>query len=656
MRAARLSASMVLLATAFATHRAAAAPSVWMVDDGEKIRRDAVSTSFETGVDNAIWRPGEAAHLFAMRNESVAFQVVVEADDAELEGVTVEFDELDGPDGAKMVEGPPAVRGAVAGSGRIERFVEHFVEVRRASGGKKRGESPGWEAGSGPPEREWVGPVPDALLPVDVAHEWSPYPLRVAPRQNGIVWIDVEVPRAQAAGIYRGDVVVHVQDVVLARLPVELEVVDATLPDRTVATALSYDHEALEERVGPRAERQLWQLLHAHRIAPMNDATSPSDVDREFPSLSGSLYTASQGYVGPAPGMGDGVLAIGAHGAFGGPDAATLQRLRTVADRVADQKLLGATDVVLYAADDQCSSPWGAGWRSLLRDSDDANLRRVRVGWTCSLDPTAQPVDVPMMHATFDVAEVNAARAQGKESWVYDGVRPRTGTFLVDDDAVSPRVNGWLSAMFRIPRWVVRDSMHWYAEHGDVPIDPFADAESLSTESEWANGEGMLLYPGTQLDAFDEHSLGFQGVLASIRLKNWRRGLEDAGYLQMARDRDPARADAVARWLVPTAFDEAKAGDAPSWGSRGKPFFEARRELLGIILGRAPGVLPSRAAEPATVTAAMAGVGCSRGLTEAGGGIALGLVVGAMGLGRLRRRPHPLGPPPRKQGGGSVSL
>jgi len=628
-----------VLAAVFASHRAAAAPSVWMVDDGEKIRRDALSTSFESGVDNPIWAPGGVARLFAMRNESVAFQVVVEADDAALDAVTVELDELDGPDGAKMVEGPPAARGATAESGRIERFVEHFVDVRRASGGRNRGESRGWERGSGPPEREWVGPVPDALIPVGPAHDWNPYPMRIEPRQNGIVWIDVQVPRAQAAGMYRGDVVVRLEDAVLARLPVELEVVDATLPDRTVATALSYDHEELEERVGPYAERQLWQLLHAHRISPMNDATSPSDVDRAYPALSGSLYTQQQGYVGPAPGMGDGVLAIGAHGAFGGPDGATLERVRSVADRVAEQKLLGATDMVLYAADEQCSSPWGAGWRALVRDSDDANLRRVRVGWTCSLDPTAQPVDVPMMHAAFDVARVNAARAQGKESWVYDGVRPHTGTFLVDDDAVSPRVNGWLSAMYRVPRWVVRDSTHWYAEHGDVPIDPFADAESFRSESEWANGEGMLLYPGKQLDAFEEHSVGLQGVLASIRLKNWRRGLEDAGYLQMARDRDPARADAVARWLVPAAFDEAKAGDAPSWGSRGKPFYEARRALLAIVLGQPPVLLPPRTAtEPAPGVAAMAGVGCSRGLTEAGGGIALGLVVGAMGLGRLRRR------------------
>jgi hypothetical protein len=626
----------VLLGAALVSHRAAAAPSVWMVDDGEKIRRDAVSSPFEGGEQNPIWRPDEGGHLFAMRNETVALQVVVEADDAALEGVTVDLTSLERPDGTKL--GEKREYGRAVGN-PIERFVEHFVEVRRSSGGERRGESRGWESGSGPPDREWVGLVPDALIPIELAPSWDPYPLAIEPRSNGVVWIDLDVPRDQTPGVYGGEVVVRASDRDLARLPLELEVVDATLPDRTVATALSYDHEELEERVGPRAERQLWQLLHRHRIAPLNDAISPADIDRELPSLSGALYTPQQGYAGPGQGMGDGVLAVGAHGAFRDADEGSRGRVQAIADRIANQKLFGGTDVVFYAADEQCSSPWGAAWRALLRNDEDANVRRLRVGWTCAQDPTEQPVDVPMMRAVFDTAQVNAARAQGKESWVVDGVLPRTGSFLLDDDAVSPRVNGWLSAMYRVPRWLVTGSTQWYAEQGDVPLDPFDDAESFEDRNgAHANGEGMLLYPGAQRDAFEQHSLNFQGVLPSIRLKNWRRGIEDAGYLQMARDRDPARADAIARWLVPTAFDSAKAGEPASWGSRGKPFFEARQALLAIILGRTPLALEPRSAGPSPLAVAGVSSGCSRGASELGGGATLLLAVGAMGAGRLRRR------------------
>jgi hypothetical protein len=611
---------------AILTGRAAAAePAVWIVDDGEKVRQDATATPLEAGEDNPVWRPGEPARLFAMKNESVALQVVVEADDDPVDGVTVELPGLEGPDGATLANPGERIarKGATLPVGApIERFVEHFTEVRPSS------------------RRSASGPVPDALIPVDSAPAWSPYPMVIAPRSNGIVWIDLNVPRDQAPGLYRGTIAVRAHGRDLAAIPVELDVTVAMLPDRTVGTAAYYDPAQLEERVGPRAEWHLWKLLHAHRITPMHDAVTPRDVDRHLPALTGSLYTRDQGYAGPAPAMGDGLLAIGAHGAFGGPDAPTLARVQAIADRVSEQKLFGSTVVILYAADDACSSSLGAGWSALVRGADDPNVRRLRVGWTCSLDPNAQPVDVPMLRATFDPAQVAAARSRGKETWVEDGAPPRTGTFRLDDDAVSPRVNGWLGAMYRIPRWFDRDATRW-SDAGGEPVDPFDGGAD----------DGVLLYPGTQRDSFDEHSIGLEGVLPSIRLKNWRRGVEDAGYLRMARERDAARADAVARWLVPTAFGEARSGEAPSWGSRGKPFFEARRALLAIALGRAPVALAERhAAPPAGVASARAGGGCSAGVTEAGGGVALLLVAGAGLIARRRRSRRAAAPGPRAAG------
>jgi MYXO-CTERM domain-containing protein len=644
MRAHVASASLALLATTLVARSASAAPAVWVIDDGEKVRRDATATPFERGDENPVWRPGEPVRLFAMRGESVALQVVVEADDDEMEGVTVELPALDGPEGAKLAEEPPLRRRhksmGLPPTTSIERYVEHFVTVRRASGGKTPGESLGWERGSGPKDDEWVGPVPDALIPVDVAPTWAPYPMRIGPRSNGIVWIDVNVPRDQALGPYAGTLSVRAGDRALATMSVELTVEDATLPDRTVGTALYYDHEEIEKRVGPRTERQLWQLLHAHRITPLHDATSPQDVDRQLAALSGALYTRDQGYTGAAPATGDGLLAVGAYGALGGADDIATKKVTAIADRVADLKLLGSTDVLLYAADEECSSPWGAAWSRLLRGADDPSLRRVRVAWTCTQDPTAQPVDVPILHATYDPVRASAARAQGKETWVYNGVLPRTGSFLLDDDAVSPRVNGWLSAMYRIPRWFYWESTHWYAAHGDEPVDPFVEPEFRNDDGDWANGDGVLLYPGTQRDAFDEHSIGVEAVLPSIRLKNWRRGIEDAGYLQMARERNPARADEVARWLVPAAFGEAPGRGRPAWSSRGKPFYDARRALLAIVMGREPVALEPRPPTEGTSrmgAGAAAAVGCSPGAAEASTGGVLALAAIALGM---RRRRH----------------
>ena len=141
----------------------------------------------------------------------------------------------------------------------------------------------------------------------------------------------------------------------------------------------------------------------------------------------------------------------------------------------------------------------------------------------------------------------------------------------------------------------------------------------------------MLVYPGKQTDGF---SVGIDGVLPSIRLKNWRRGIEDAGYLQMARKRDAAAADAVARWLVPSAFGEAKSGRPASWGTRGKRFFEARRALLAIAMGTERVTLDGTTTDASPVAASAPPRSTT---TQTAGSLALGL-VGLVGVGRLRRR------------------
>ncbi len=646
-------AAATLAATALFPRPAAAAPSVWVIDDGEKIRADATDTAFERGQDDPVWKPGDPVRLFAMRNESVALQVVVEADGVRPDGlsdVTVDLDALDGTGeaaGARLVNPPGKGRAQRPAplpiASPIERFVEHFVEVRRPSGTPgNAAASEGWEAGAGPDAKAWVGPVPDALIPVESAPSWAAYPMHVPPGRNGVVWIDLNVPREQTAGFYRGAIRVKAGAEVLASIPVELEIVDAILPDRTVAVAAGYDATALAREVGAPGEVQLWQLLHAHRIAPLHDAVTDADVSRQREALDGSLYTAGRRYAGPAPGLGDGILAIGARGAFGSPDERSLPQIAAIADAASTLHVFGGGDVLLYAGDEVCGSGWGAGWRKLLRESADDSAKRVRVGWTCTLDPSDQPVDVPMMRTSWDPASVRSARAQGKTPWVYGGVLPRTGTFLLDADAVSPRVNGWLSAMAGIPRWVLPQIAAWTGANEEPARDPFADAESTAPDPAggWSNGGGVLVYPGGAYGEHGEHrehTVNVTGVLPSIRLKNWRRGIEDAGYLQLARDRDPARADAIARGLVPSAFGDADGGRPASWSPRGKAFFVARKALLAVILGRAPVALEPAAASAPTDTSASTG-SSHTGTGAAGGGVVLALVVGIATIVRGRRR------------------
>ncbi len=623
---------------------ASATPSVWVIDDGEKIKEDATSLPFETGADNPVWSPGRPVRLFALRGETVALQVVVEADDAPLEGVTVDLAALVGPGGASIENAAGAADPTRFVGRPIERFVERFLDVAQPSAGKNPRESLGWADGSGPPAGAWLGRVPDALIPVEVAPSWQPYPMRVEPRKNGIVWIDLTVSADRKPGTYRGAIVVGAKGGELAKLPVELEVGAAEMPDRPLKTMLYYDRGALERRIGAAdaAERHLWQLLRRHHLTPLHDAETLADVAHHERALDGSIYTPAHGYEGPGAGRGDGLLSLGTYGGFGEPDAAKLARIEEIAGYLAQKRLLESADVFVYATDEDCDSSYGAGWKRLLGQS--ARAKRVRVAWTCSEDPLKQPVDIPIMLTGFGAAQVEAARAAGKELWAYNGVQPGSGAFLTDAPAVAPRVNGWIAAKLGIGRWFYWESTFWYDDNrgGKGPYDPFATPETFHNKSgDRGMGDGVLVYPGKQVDRFQEHSVGFDGVIASIRLKNWRRGVLDAGYLELARRADRARADAIASDLVPRVGILAREGSPPSWSQHGADFFRAR-EALSKIIAESPGAGagPSASAPAAPRAGARPSDGCAcrpgRGQAGRSGG-ALSFLAAALLVARRRR-------------------
>jgi hypothetical protein len=573
-RGASVAGAIVAAAGVAALAAPARATTVWAIDDGERIGRDAVGSSLATGAGNPVWRPGHPIRLFALRDEVVAFQIVVEADAAPLERVTVDVLPFDGERGGAL---------------RVERFVEHFFDVPRPSSENGSDRCLGWGSGAGPPPGRYTGVVPDALIPVELAPRWSPWPMRVGARQNGVVWIDVTVPLDQPAGVFRGRVVARAGGRELAALPVELEVLRATLPVRPVATMLYYGRGELEERVGDVdvAERQLWSLLHRHRLAAIHAVASAADVQRHLPALDGSLYTKAAGYDGPAAGVGDGIVAVGMYGSLGAPTPEALAKVSDAADALEAHGLFEKADVILYAEDEVCASPLGAAWTAALARAPDPNARRVRVAWTCNDDPSRQPVAVPIVGAdAYDARAAAAARAAGKDPWIYGGSRPFAGTLLTDVEAISLRTLGWIAAMAGTRRWFIWATTAWYDRHpmGHGPFDPFVTAETYhNKDGDALMGDGVLLYPGRQRDRFGEHSLGVSGVLPSIRLKNLRRGVEDAGYVALARAAHRPEAEAIARALLPRILAEAEGGRPPSWPERGAPFFEARRALARFV-------------------------------------------------------------------------
>ncbi|WP_437280972.1 hypothetical protein WME90_10560 [Sorangium sp. So ce375] len=563
---------------------------VWVADDGTRVRREDVGLPLSRGEGNALFRPGEPIRLGALRAEVVAFQVVVEAGADPVRGVTVELSPLGPAAGPKA---PPAPQQPTQAAGAppaqaisIGRFVEHYVEITRRSRNEQRPlESLGWSPAARPPDDAHLGFLPDALIPVELAPPWAPYPLEVGARETRAVWIDLHVPEGAVPGAHEGRVVVRsASHGELASLDLRLDVAPATLPYRAVDFLGFYDVDEVAARIGdgPAVEQQLWQLLHEHHVDGFASVRSPAEVERLRAAIDGSLFTEARGYRGPGAGVPPSAVALGAYGGFGDPGETALRRVEAVADLLPP----AVDDVMLYAVDEQCESPRGPGWRRLIRGSRLSS--RVLVGHSCGeVRPVEQDVDLVLTPANrFDSTWAQAAREAGQRLWVYNGALPRTGTFMIDAPLTGLMADGWIAASHQVDRWFLWETAFWHDGNrgGRGPVDPFTVAENFhNRDGDACLGDGMLLYPGTQRGAFSSRSAGFPGVFPSMRLKSLRRGIQDAGYIALARSASPGAVDAIVKEVIPAALDEALDSAAAAWSSDGAPFFRARSALRALI-------------------------------------------------------------------------
>lgn len=564
-----------------------AAAQVWVVDDSVRVgRRDGPRPEF-AGEGNPVWAPGGAVDLFALPGETIALQVGITAPAGGLASVTVDLERLDGPDGAPGLRNPV---GAAPASGRpIERFVVHDLVVEPRSHGRDPAESLGWYPGARPPDRGNRGLVPDPLIPVDLAPAWCDYPMTVQPGEHRLVWIDLALADDAPAGDYRGTVRVAAAGAPLADIPVRVRVGRHRLPYAAVKTMLVYHPDAIRRRAGDAAIAQYLQLVHRHHITPVFRVNSAAEAAERAPQLSGELFTAARGYRGPGAGRGQDVIAIGTYGSLGEPGPRALAAVEAAVTALDRDGLLAGRDAFVYAVDEQCDSDRAPRWRALLDRSAVPAVRRLLVAHTCDRPPAAQPVDLAIVPSwTYDPALAATAIAGGKRVWVYNGRLPRTGSFLTDGDPLSLRANAWLQAVYGVERWFYWESVFWDDENrgGRGPYDPWTRAITFhNDDGDVANGDGVLVYPGRQ-PRYPDTSLGFAGVLPSIRLKQWRRGIQDAGYLALARRVDAASADRVARGLIGRGFTDAGTRGAPAWPRDGARWVEARRALFDLIEAR----------------------------------------------------------------------
>src|SRR6185503_2303935 len=174
--------------------------TIWAVNDGEKVERDDLNNPNKR--ENSAW-DGRKVKIFGARNEIIAFQLIIEADQSGIERLSVALPQL-AQQGAKITYTAP-VADPTNYSGRpIQIFSVNYMNVEVPSHAE-------WvyQVGSPAAPQDPTGWKPVQLIPENARAGFGGFPLRVAGNQNQSVWIEIYTSRDLAAGVYSGTIEVN---------------------------------------------------------------------------------------------------------------------------------------------------------------------------------------------------------------------------------------------------------------------------------------------------------------------------------------------------------------------------------------------------------------------------------------------------------------
>jgi hypothetical protein len=613
--------------------------AIWANDGGDKITRGELRSSSGANVFNSLW-DGSRIALNGAKNEVISFNLVLEAATSPATRVSVSFSRFVGPNGA-VIESAPATGNRVFDWTRrpIELFYVRYLQIKGLSyfGYANYDERHIPEklrrpwTGAGHATGLWTDrPNHDAYYP-DIA-----VPLELVPRfdiqggSNQSIWCDVYIPKSAQAGLYTGTVTVSEGSSVTS-VPVELTVHTFTLPDVPSAkTMVFFDSASLNTRfVGHKylpggdpgvasalsAHDRLFLMAHRHKLTMIGESSWIDDdsagLDRPSKStprrLAGSFYTAANGYDGPGVGQPNDTYAIEMYGTWVGSwppaDEAAMWK-HTDAWESWFQANAPATERFLYLIDESADFAQTEKWAAWMLANPGSGRKLSSMATVSFLAAANQ---IPSLHAPTHPAGLSPRAATeaalatlktaGKLVYTYGGERPCSGSDSIEDEGAAFRMRPWAQFKLGLDRWFQWQSTSW-SYTGDINVFQVANTFGTVTgvdpvvgEFGGSNGDGSLFYPGTD-KIFPSDSYGLNGPIASLRLKHWRRGVQDADYLKLASAIDPAAVAAIVQRMVPSVLWEVDVADPKdptwqladiSWPTDPDAWEQARAELTAII-------------------------------------------------------------------------
>lgn len=570
----------------FATVSQAGVRAIWAVNDGEKIERDDLSNPNKAR--NSAW-DGKTIRLFGARNEVIAFQVIVESDAKPVEAVSITLPKLSG--GRSVIQyRPPAADPSNYAGRNIQLFSVNYMLVKEPSRANWI-----WRPDSPAAPKDPTGWKPVQIVPENALKGRGGFPLRIEPESNQAFWVEIYTPRDLAAGTYRGEVAVQA-DGRRHRVPVQLELLDFTLPDENSMHAmLYYSGDQPELYQGRNMDAEYHRFAHRNRVELVH-AYNESSVKAAIGRFDGKAFLPAEGYSGPGEGTGNRIVPLTFYGPGKQFDEKADAWKRSDAWMSFLAEAVPKALTFLYLPDE----PGRRQFEYIRRLGDNIHSNPGPGG---KLPTFVTHSYTPELEGAIDywcsgprgyrIEMALKERSQGRDYWVYNGGRPAGGAITIDAPATDPRSMIWASFKHGIGLY-----FYWYATHwrhnsqkqGERNQNVWTDTVTFDNRGQpnkpirdqgFIHGDGVLIYPGED-KLHPDQDRGIAGPISSVQLANFRRGLQDHQYLTMAKQ---LGLDEVVRTsvekIVPRVFSEA--GETVSFSESGNDYEEARYKLAQAI-------------------------------------------------------------------------
>ncbi len=570
--------------------------AIYALPCSERVFRDELDSPHKKG--NSVWKNGKIV-ISGAKRESVSFQIVLEAEKGKdgLNGLDLKFDGLrkeaglmpwewlsgDSIDNYDCVN-PSDPYDYVGRS--IQLYRARYLKVSKPCDftDKKVAQA------AGAIGRE----IPEILIPFEA--KWGAAPFSIFPGTTQSLWVDIYIPVEASDGMYHGQIKLLENGNQIAVLPVELEVLPFSLPEKISFVPFVLCEPGKRQSFSPEDKYKIDQIyrrfFRRHGMFMVESVKSEAkDFDKIVSCGAGSVFTRENGYEGRSYGSDDPFLFINFYNAnrapFGGPkpdgDEKSWHEGLSKWKKAKD-KLVPSSKLVFYAWDEPSHNFEGGldgfvKWTNtvfpFIKSFEKSQDEKVLTYSTTWRDAASK---IPALDA-FGVKTVQEAEETLREKrqiWLYNG--PMT----YPNYPAAMRICGWKAFHLGCSVWWL-----WHVNDYSPAHDVYSDPYNFHNQyGEFGAGDGLLVYPGND-KIIAKRSPGLDGPVPCQRFFNWRQGLIDYEYLKLASEIDPKAAAKIASEITDAA--SLACGLPGEGGSAGYPkndssYSEARKKLVDIIV------------------------------------------------------------------------